>query len=222
MVGATTTVAVATSGGSSSPQQTVAQAEQDALRAFGRGDNAVLCNYLSKQMLALYGGKSGCVVLMASANGFINALGGSRADKWAAARVATVDPSKVRVKGNTAVVPGAAVSLKSSKVKVAGQEIQTDVGDTTWTREGSRWVIAMPSDVPSDLPTDLFPGGTIPSDIFPSSLPSDFLNGDTASATSSAGDVPTDQSTASATSDVPTDQSTTSTTSDVPTDTSTS
>ncbi|NUR57313.1 MAG: nuclear transport factor 2 family protein, partial [Catenulispora sp.] len=199
-VGATTTVAVAVSGGSSSPQQSVAQAEQDALHAFGRGDNAALCDYMGKQMLNLYGGKSGCAKLMANANGFLNALGGSMADQRAAARVATVDASKVRVSGNTAVVPAAAVTLKSTKVKVAGQEIQTQIEDTTWTREGSRWVLAMPSDMPSNLPTDLFSSG-IPSDLFPSSLPSDFLNGDAPSDSFPSGGlfgssrVPTDEST---------------------------
>ncbi|NUP54103.1 MAG: nuclear transport factor 2 family protein, partial [Catenulispora sp.] len=176
VVTTTTAVVAATAGGSSSPQASVAQTEEQALHAFGRGDNAAICNVMGKQMLQLYGGKSGCLTLMASANGFLNALGGSLSDQRAAARDATVDASKVRVNGSTAVVPAAAVHWKANTIKVAGQDIgSAEIEDTAWVKEGGRWVLAMPADMPSDMPTSLFPSG-IPTDLFPSSLPTDFLN----------------------------------------------
>ncbi|WP_344660976.1 serine/threonine-protein kinase [Catenulispora subtropica] len=176
VVGATTTVAVVASGSSDTPQVSVAKAMESALHDYGSGNNTAICNDMSSALLKVYGGKAGCASLMTSANGFLNSLGGSLADQRSAARAATVDASKVVVTGNTALVPASAVRWKTSSLKVAGQTIQLDIEDTTWVKEGGRWLIGIPKDMPSTLPTDLFPSGSIPSDLFPTNIPSDLIS----------------------------------------------
>src|SRR4029079_13820286 len=110
---------------------------------------SAICGEMSSAMLKLYGGKTGCARLMGSANGFLSAMGGSLDEQRQAARQATVDASKVRVSGNTAMVPGSAVHMKTGKLKIAGQTIDLTVEDVTWVREGGRWLLGMPKDMPS-------------------------------------------------------------------------
>ncbi|MEY9928175.1 ketosteroid isomerase-like protein [Catenulispora sp. GP43] len=95
-------VATAGSGG---PRAAVAQAEESALHAFGRGDYAAMCDEMSAAMLTMYSGPQGCLKIMAGANGFVSTVGASLADQRRAASAATVDASQVTVTGDTAVVP---------------------------------------------------------------------------------------------------------------------
>lgn len=176
VVGATTTVAVVVDSSSDSPQVSVAKAEENALHEFGSGNNSAMCNEMSTAMLKLYGGKAGCSRLMTSANGFLSAMGGSLEDQRQAARLASVDASKVVITGDTALVPASAVHMKTGKMKVAGQVINLTISDVTWVREGGRWLMGTPRNMPSDLPTELFPSGGIPSDLFPTSIPSDLFS----------------------------------------------
>ncbi|OLE28907.1 MAG: hypothetical protein AUG49_01080 [Catenulispora sp. 13_1_20CM_3_70_7] len=171
-----TTVAVATAGGSDDPRTpaAVAHAEESALHAFGSGNNGAMCHAMSSAMLKRYGGQAGCVTLMSSATGFLSSLGGSLDDQRKAARSATVDPAKVVITGDTALVPGSAVHWKLGSITVAGQTIDLTSNDVTWVRENGHWLIGMPKNLPSVLPTDLFPSGGIPTDLFPGDLPTSF------------------------------------------------
>jgi hypothetical protein len=171
--------------GNTDPKTAVAQAEESALHAFGRGDYAAMCDYMSAAVLKIYSGPQGCPKLMASANGFVGAVGASLADQRKAAGAATVDASQVTINGDTAVVPASAVHISFANVKVLGQSIQVRMNDVSWVKEGGRWKIGVPKNMPGVLPTDLFPSGgfptnlfptDLPTDLFPSGLPTDFLS----------------------------------------------
>jgi hypothetical protein len=169
-----TTVAVVAASGSTDAKTAVAQAEESALHAFGRGDYAAMCDDMSAAVLKMYSGSQGCRRLMAGANGFVSSVGASLADQRKAASAATVDASQVTVSGDTAVVPASAVHVSFGNVKVLGQSIQLRMNDVSWVKEGGQWKIGQPKNTPSVLPTDLFPSGSIPTNLFPTGLPSDF------------------------------------------------
>lgn len=145
------------------------------------GDYAAMCGYMSAAVLKIYSGVDGCPKIMAGANGFVSSVGTSLADERKAASVATVDASQVTVTGDTAVVPASAVHVNFSTIKVLGQSVQFRMNDVTWVKEGGRWKIGVPKNLPSVLPTQLFTGGSIPTDLFPTDIPTSLL-----------GDLPTD------------------------------
>jgi hypothetical protein len=184
-----TGVVVATAGSGGDAKTSVAQAEESALHAFGRGDYAAMCGEMSAAMLKMYSGSAGCLKIMASANGFVSTVGASLADQRKAASAATVDASQVTVTGNTAVVPASAVHGDFGNITVMGQSVQFHINDVTWVKEDGRWKMGMPKNLPSvlptvfptDFPTDFptnFPTN-FPTDLptdFPTNLPTDFLS----------------------------------------------
>ncbi|MEY9895370.1 hypothetical protein ABIA31_009059 [Catenulispora sp. MAP5-51] len=176
-----TGVVVATAGSGGDAKTSVAQAEESALHAFGRGDYAAMCGEMSAAMLKMYSGSAGCLKIMASANGFVSTVGASLADQRKAASAAAVDASQVTVTGDTAVVPASAVHGDFGDITVMGQSVQFHINDVTWVKEDGRWKIGTPKNLPSVLPT-VFPTDfptdfptNFPTD-FPTNLPTDFLS----------------------------------------------